>query len=148
MSIRRAPAKLGSRTVSLTIDSPGLIALAQGAGSGLVVDMAIRRFWPHRRTAILAVGLAAAGAVYPLSRRRFGMDTAETVQLLAACAVAATAVRLPSPTTRRVLGVGWVAHALYDAVFTHDAANTRLPSTYAASCAGADIAIGASLILV
>lgn len=75
------------------------------------------------------------------------MDTGETVTLSAACAVAATAAWLPARTGRRILGAGWVAHAMYDAVFTHDAAITRLPTTYAAACAGADIAMGVSLIL-
>ena len=46
------------------------------------------------------------------------------------------------------MAVGWAAHAVYDAVFTHDPAITRLPTTYAAACAGADIAMGARLILV
>ena len=102
---------------------------------------------PRRRTAVAAVGLVAAAAVYPLSRRRLGIDTDEAVTLAAACAVAATAAWLPARTPRRVLGVGWVAHAVYDAVFTHDAAITRLPTTYAAACAGADVAMGARLIL-
>jgi hypothetical protein len=71
----------------------------------------------------------------------------EAIQLVAACALAAIALRLPAVTARRVLGAGWIAHALYDAVFTHDAESTRLPTTYPASCAGADIAIGARLVL-
>ena len=121
--------------------------MAQGAGSGLVLDLAITRLAPQRRTAILAGGLVAAAAVYPLSRRQVGIDVGEAIQLVAACALTAVALRLPGVTARRVLGVGWVAHAVYDAVFTHDAETTRLPTTYAASCAGADIAIGARLIL-
>ena len=129
------------------LGTAGTIALAQGAGSGLVLDLAITRLAPQRRTAILAGGLVAAAAVYPLSRRQVGIDVGEALQLVAACTLAAIALRLPAVTARRVLGVGWVAHAVYDAVFTHDAETTRLPTTYAASCAGADIAIGARLIL-
>jgi hypothetical protein len=128
-------------------DSRGIAALAQGAGFAVAADFAIARLWPHRRTPIAAAGLVAAAAVYPLSRRRLGMDVGELVTLVAACAVAAAALRLPASAARRVLGVGWVTHALYDAVFTHDAAITRLPATYAAACAGADIAMGARLIL-
>ena len=122
-------------------------ALAQGAGFALAADIALARLVPHRRTAIAAIGLVAAAAVYPLSRRRLGMNSGETLTLAAACAVAASAGRLPARNARRVLGVGWAAHAVYDAVFTHDAAVTRLPTTYAAACAGADIAMGARLIL-
>ena len=128
-------------------DSGQLAALAQGAGFALVAEIAIARLLPHRRTAIAAFGLVSAAAVYPLSRRRLGMDAGEAATLLATCAVAATAARLPARSGRRLLGVGWLAHALYDAVFTHDAAVTRLPATYPSSCAGADIAIGARLIL-
>jgi hypothetical protein len=133
--------------VSLSNDFDDLIATAQGAGFALIADIAIARLIPHRRTAVAAIGLVAAAAVYPLSRRRLSMDTGETVTLAAACAVASTAAWLPVRTARRVIGVGWAAHAVYDAVFIHDAAITRLPTTYAAACAGADIAFGARLIL-
>ncbi|MCZ8379085.1 hypothetical protein O6P37_09450 [Mycobacterium sp. CPCC 205372] len=122
--------------------------LAQGAGFALAADMAMARFLPRRRTAVAAVGLVAAAAVYPLSRRRWGIDTREAITLTAACAVASAATWLPAGTARRVVGVGWAAHAVYDAVFTHDASITRLPPTYAAACAGADIAMGARLLLV
>ncbi|WP_068273971.1 hypothetical protein [Aldersonia kunmingensis] len=128
-------------------DSAGIAALVQGAGFALAADVAFARWLPRRRTAIAGVGLVAAAAVYPLSRRQLGLDAGEMVTLGAACAVAATAVVLPAATARRLLGVGWIAHAAYDAVFTHDAAVTRLPTTYAAACAGADIAMGARLIL-
>jgi hypothetical protein len=110
--------------------------------------MAMARFFPRRRTAVAAVGLVAAAAVYPLSRRRRGIDTREMVTLTAACVVAGAATCLPAGTARRVVGVGWAAHAVYDAAFTHDASVTRLSPTYAAACAGADIAMGARLILV
>ncbi len=105
------------------------------------------RLIPRSRTTIAALGLIAAAAVYPLSRRRLSMDIGETVVCVAACAIAAIAARLPARTARCLLGVGWTAHAVYDAVFIHDAATTRLPVTYAAACAGADIAMGARLIL-
>ncbi|MCV7169010.1 hypothetical protein H7I41_03615 [Mycobacterium manitobense] len=117
-------------------------------GFALAADMAMARFLPRRRTSVAAVGLVTAAAVYPLSRRRWGIDTRETVTLAAACAVAGAATWLPARTARRVVGVGWAAHAVYDAIFTHDASITRLPPTYAAACAGADIAMGARLILV
>jgi hypothetical protein len=123
-------------------------SLAQGVGFALAADIAMARFLPGRRTAVAAVGLVAAAAVYPLSRRRWGIDTGETITLTAACAVAGAATWLPARTARRVVGVGWAAHAVYDAAFTHDASITRLPPTYAAACAGADIAMATRLILV
>ena len=127
-------------------DRDEMIAIAQGAAFALAADIAMARLIPRRRTAVAAVGLVAAAAVYPLSRRRLGMDTGEAVTVAASCAIAMTAAWLPAQTARRVLGVGWAAHAVYDAVFTHEAAATRLPSTYAAACAGADIAMGVRLI--
>jgi hypothetical protein len=105
--------------MSPSIDSGGKAALAHGARFALAADIAMARLIPHRRTAIAAAGLVAAAAVYPLSRRSLTFDAGETVTLVAACALAATAVRLPHRTACRVLGAGWVAHAVYDAVFTH-----------------------------
>jgi hypothetical protein len=128
-------------------DRAEMVALVQGVGFALAADIAMARLIPRRRTTVAALGLVAAAAAYPVSRRRLGMNTGETVTLAAACAVAITAACVPDRTARRVLGVGWAAHAVYDAVFTHDAAATRLPSTYAAACAGADIAMSARLIL-
>lgn len=124
-----------------------MAALTAGAGFALALDTAVARLIPHRRTATAALGLVAAAAIYPLSRRRLGMNAREAVTLAAACAVAAIAARLPTGIASRLLGVGWIAHALYDAVFTHDATITRLPTWYAPLCAGADIAMGSRLIL-
>jgi hypothetical protein len=122
-------------------------AAAQGAGFALATDVAIARLLPQRRNRVAALGLVAAAAIYPLSRRQRGIDIGEAVTLAATLGIATAAARLPARSARRVLGVGWMAHAIYDAVFTHDAAVTRLPSSYAAACAGADIAMGARLIL-
>jgi len=133
--------------VSLFEDRDQVIALAQGAGFALVADLAMARLMPRGRTAVAAVGLMTAAAVYPLSRRRLVIDTGEAITLAATCAIASTAVWLPARIACRVIGAGWAAHAVYDAVFTHDATITRLPVTYAASCAGADVAFGARLIL-
>jgi hypothetical protein len=124
-----------------------MVALASGAAFTFATDVAVARLWPRSRTAVAALGLVAAAAVYPLSRRRLAIDTGEALTLAAACALAVTAAWLPARAARRVLGAGWTAHALYDAVFTHDAEVTRLPTTYAAACAGADVAMGARLIL-
>lgn len=132
--------------MTLIKDRDQVVAFAQGAGFTLAADIAMAKLIPHRRTAVAALGLVAAAAVYPLSRRRPTIDTGEAITLAIAAAVATTAVWLPGRTARRVIGLGWAAHAVYDAVFTHDAAITRLPTTYAAACAGADIAFGARLI--
>lgn len=77
-----------------------MAVLAQGAGFALAADIAVARLIPHRRNTIAALGLVAAAAVYPLSRRRLTMDTGETVTLVTACAVAAIAARLAARTAR------------------------------------------------
>ena len=102
--------------------------------------------WP--KTVNTTTGSAPGPAHLAGPRRPWGrpvgvVEVKETVK----ASFAVAAVVLPGRTTRRILGVGWIAHAAYDAVFTHDPAVTRLPTTYAAACAGADIAMGARLIL-
>lgn len=52
-------------------DRDETIAIAQGAAFALAADIAMARLIPRRRTAVAAVGLVAAAAVYPLSRRRW-----------------------------------------------------------------------------
>ena len=110
-------------------------------------DIAMARLIPRRRTAVAAVGLVAAAAVYPLSRRRLGMDAGETVTLAAACAVAmhrSLAAR-PGPPVAYWASAGRRTRYTTRSSLTMQPI-TRLPSTYAAACAGADIAMGARLI--
>lgn len=114
----------------MTVNSfaSGMAAAAAGAALGLAADETITRLRPSLRTPTAAWGLIGAAAVYPLSRRRLGIDGREAVTLVGACAVAASAASMPTSRGRRMLGVGWVTHALYDAAFTHDADTTRLPN--------------------
>ena len=125
-----------------------LAALAQGAGSTFTLDVAVARLFPRHRTKVAAVGLLGAAPAYPLSRRRLGIDIGEAATVAAACALVAVATRLPDQSAHRLLGAGWVAHAAYDAAFKHDTEITRLPDTYPAACAGADIAIGLRLMFL
>ena len=97
-------------------DRDEMLAITQGAAFALAADIAMARLIPRRRTTVAALGLVAAAAAYPVSRRRLGMNTGETVTLAAACAVAITAACVPDRTARRLLGVGWAAHAVYDAM--------------------------------
>jgi len=121
-----------------------MVGLAMGAGCAYVADMASRG--PGRRVLEAAVGLIAAAAVYPLARRRAGIDWLEAVALLTASGLALSEVKRPGRRSRILLGLGWIGHALFDATFRHDAAATRLPRWYPAFCAGFDVAYGARLI--
>jgi hypothetical protein len=123
------------------------VAAAAGVAFAITADEAITHLRPTQRTPMAAYGLIAAAAIYPLSRRRLSLDGREAVALIGACSVAASAARMPSAGARWLLSAGWVSHALYDAVFTHDANTTRLPKWYAPLCAGADIAMGVRLAL-
>jgi hypothetical protein len=125
----------------------GVVAVAAGVGLAIAADETIAHLRPTLRTPMAACGLIAAAAIYPLSRRRLGLDGREAVALVGACSIAASAASMPSTRGRRLLGAGWVSHALYDAAFTHDANTTRLPKWYAPLCAGADSAMGVRLAL-
>ncbi|ORV93504.1 hypothetical protein AWC11_06265 [Mycobacterium interjectum] len=105
----------------------GMAAATAGVAFAAAADEAITRVWPSLRTPVAACGLIGAAAIYPLSGRRPGIDGREAVTLALACIVVALAASMPGSRSRRLLAAGWVAHALYDAAFTHDADATRLP---------------------
>lgn len=126
--------------------SSNIAGLAIGAGSAcLAAKLATRRV-PDRRAPGAAIGLVAAAAVYPLARRRAGIDWPEALTLLSASGLALAAVKCPSRSLRILLGLSWIGHAIFDAAFRHDSTTSRLPRWYPASCAGFDIAYGARLI--
>lgn len=136
--------------MAITADLPSSAALIAGAGLGWGLDLAIEKYWPSGRLVAAGVGLVSAAAVYPAARRgrRGGADgRREALTLAAAAALAATVPRLPSDRARRLLGLGWLAHAGYDAVVTHDTSSSRLPSWYPAGCAGYDLGQGTRLLL-
>lgn len=125
----------------------GMAAATAGVALAVAADAAITRLRPSLRNPVAACGLIGAAAVYPLSGRRLGIDGREALTLALASIVAALVASMPSSRQRRLLAAGWVAHALYDAAFTHDTNATRLPEWYAPFCAGVDIAMGARLAL-
>lgn len=120
--------------------------LSVGVGGGLLTDVLISRRTPDRRVFSAALGLVAAALVYPLARRRLGLDPAETWTVLSACVVAAVSVGCPGRWSRSLLGVGWMCHALFDLAFGHGSSRWLLPQWYPALCAGFDVAYGARLL--
>lgn len=136
--------------MAITGDLPSSAALVGGAALGWGLDLAIDKYWPAGRLVAAGVGLVTAAAIYPAARRgrRGGADgRREALTLAAAAGLSATVTRLPSDRARRLLGLGWMAHAGYDAVVTHDTSSSRLPSWYPAGCAGYDLALGTRLLL-
>lgn len=122
-----------------------VLAGVLGGGAALAVDRAVDRAMPTARTASAATGLLTAAAIYPLARRRGFGSLGEKVVLLAAGSLVAAAAARPEHRTQ-LIAVGWLAHAGFDAAFSHDPAASRIPSWYPAMCAGYDVALGASLL--
>ena len=123
-----------------------LCGLSVGVGSGLLADVLISRRTADRRVLCAAVGLVVAALVYPLSRRRPGLDPSEAWTALSACVIAALSVGCPERSARSLLGVWWMCHAIFDLAFGHGSSARRLPRWYPALCAGFDVAYGARLL--
>jgi hypothetical protein len=123
-----------------------LCGLSVGVGSGLLADVLISRRMADRRVLWAAVGLVVAALVYPIARRRPGLDSSEAWTVLSACVIAAVSVGCPERWARWLLGVGWMCHALFDLAFGHGSSTWRLPQWYPALCAGFDVAYGARLL--
>lgn len=102
---------------------------------------------PGRRTALWAVGLAVAAAVYPAARVRWQADATAARELLGVAvysSVALTAVRHAPPAGARIAAAGWASHAAFDLVHRHSE-GSRLPAWYPAACAGYDLVVAGSL---
>lgn len=123
-----------------------LCGLSVGVGGGLLTDVLILRRVPDRRVLWAAAGLVVAALVYPMARRKPGLDASEAWTVLSACVIAAVSVGCPERTARPLLGVGWMCHAIFDLAFGHGSSTWRLPRWYPALCAGFDIAYGARLL--
>jgi len=125
-----------------------LCGLSVGVGSGQLTDVLISRRVADRRVLWAAVGLVVAALVYPMTRRRPGLDPSEGWTVLSACVIAALSVGCPERSARSLLGVSWMCHALFDLAFGHGSSTWRLPRWYPALCAGFDVAYGARLLRV
>jgi uncharacterized membrane protein len=117
-----------------------------GVCSGLLADVLISQRMAERRVLWAAIGLVLAALVYPLARRRPGLDPPEAWTVLLALVIASVSVVRPERSARSLLGVGWVCHAFFDLAFGHRASTWRLPRWYPTFCAGLDVAYGARLL--
>jgi hypothetical protein len=116
-----------------------------GAGVGAVAAAAVARSNPPVAFRGAAVGLVAAAAVYPIARRRGHRRPSGAERAALAATVGVLGMALSDPQgAGRLVGIGWAAHALFDALVEHDHAR-RLPRWYPPLCAGYDLAFGAAL---
>jgi len=124
------------------------LSAAIGAAAGIGTDVLAGQRSPRQRAAILAGGLVAAAAIYPLARRRRPLGAPllrEMAGLATAGAVASSAARATPQQARRIVAAGWAAHALFDVA--HDGgADSLIPSWYPAMCAGYDLAVAGRLV--
>lgn len=128
----------------MTIQIGGLLAGAALAAGNLRLTASQP---PQRRTALWALALAAAAAVYPVARARWEADAAaarELLGLVVYSSIALTAVRHAPPAGARIAAAGWASHAAFDLVHRHSG-GSRLPAWYPAACAGYDLVVAASL---
>ena len=94
------------------------------------------------------IGLVTAAVIYPAARREHAPSKALVVEagvVVAAAALAAAAAGTSPAAGRRLLALGWAAHALFDFGQgpSHD---SRLPAWYAPLCAGYDVAFAGQLL--
>lgn len=126
-------------------DAAGLVA---GAALAIAIDRLAIRHAPRQRTALAAVGLAVAAAIYPAARTRRPLD-AHLAREIAALGgyggLAVAATRRRPVVRRRLLALVWASHAAFDAV--HDTGPASLiPAWYPAACAGYDLVYAARLL--
>jgi hypothetical protein len=125
------------------------VALAAGAVLGLVTAEPVRRIGGRRGVIGAGIGLVAAAVIYPAARRDHAPSAALAVEagvVLATTVLAAVAAGRSPATGRRLLGLGWAAHAAFD-FGQGPSPDSRLPGWYAPVCAGYDVAFAARLAL-
>jgi hypothetical protein len=94
------------------------------------------------------VGLVTAAVIYPAARRDHALSSAYAIEgaVVAGTSVLAVLAARGSPVTgRRLLALGWAAHALFD-FGQGPSPDSRLPDWYAPVCAGYDFAFAGQLL--
>lgn len=121
-------------------------ALLAGAVLGLATDAMVLALPRQQARRLSGAGLAATGGVYLGFGVADGRRSALLVQageLLAFTALAAVAVQRDSPG---LLGAGWLAHPIWDALHYRGRGPTRVRSWFPAFCVGYDLALAAPLL--
>jgi hypothetical protein len=128
-------------------EGPGTgAALLAGAVLGLATDAVVLALPRQQARRLSGVGLAATGGVYlgfGVADGRRSALLVQTGELLGFTALAALAVQRDSPG---LLGAGWLAHPVWDALHYRGRGPTRVRSWYPPLCIGYDVALAAPLL--
>ena len=129
-------------------EGPGTgAALLAGALLGLATDAVVLALPRQQARRLSGAGLAATGGVYLGFGVADGRRSALLVQageLLGFTALAAVAVQRDSPG---LLGAGWLAHPIWDALHYRGRGPTRVRSWFPAFCVGYDVALAVPLLI-
>jgi hypothetical protein len=116
-------------------------AMLAGAVLGLATDALLLALPRQQARRLSGAGLAATGGVYLGFAVADGRRSALLVQageLLAFTGLAALAVQRDSPG---LLGAGWLAHPMWDALHYRGRGPTRVRSWFPAFCISYDVAL-------
>lgn len=122
------------------------VALLAGVVLGLASDAVLLALPAQQARRLSGAGLAATGGVYLGFAVADGRRSALLVQvgeLLGFTALAAVAVQRDSPG---LLGAGWLAHPIWDALHYRGRGPTRVRSWFPAFCIGYDMALAVPLL--
>lgn len=122
--------------------------LLAGAVLGLVSAEPVRRTGGRRGVLGAGIGLVTAAVIYPAARREHAPSAALGVEagvVLTTAALAVVAAGSSPKVGRRLLALGWAAHALFD-FGQGPSEDSRLPGWYAPVCAGYDFAFAGQLL--
>jgi hypothetical protein len=121
-------------------------ALLAGAVLGLASDAVLLALPAQQARRLSGAGLAATGGVYLGFGVADGRRSALLVQageLLGFTALAALAIQRDSPG---LLGAGWLAHPIWDALHYGGRGPTRVRSWFPAFCVSYDVALAVPLL--
>ncbi|MCX6396571.1 MAG: hypothetical protein NTV23_08800 [Propionibacteriales bacterium] len=125
-----------------------ILPLLGGAALGLVSAEPLRRAGGRLPVLAAGAGLVTAAVIYPAARREHAPSAGllvEAAVVVGATAMAAVAAGRSPAAGRRLLALGWAAHALFD-FGQGPSDDSRLPDWYAPVCAGYDFAFAGQLL--
>ncbi|MFL6159983.1 MAG: hypothetical protein ACJ72D_28170 [Marmoricola sp.] len=123
------------------------VALLAGAVLGVASAEPVRRSAGRAGVLIAGGALVGAAVIYPALRRDRTPSAGLAVEagvVAATSALAVVAAGRSPRAGRRLLAVGWAAHALFD-FGQGPSEDSRLPGWYAPVCAGYDFAYAARI---
>lgn len=122
--------------------------LLAGAALGILSAEPVRRRGGRAAVIGAGLGLVTAAVIYPAARRDRTVSRELIVEggVVVGTTVLATIAAGSSPVAgRRLLALGWAAHALFD--FSQGpSGDSRLPGWYAPVCAGYDFGFAGQLL--